>query len=158
MPLSVLTDLRDIVIVIAGLIAVLGGIVFLVMTLVLGILSIRLVRAVRKTVAEGVPPILSQAEETVRTVRGTADFLGRIGRRTGHPRLWLRLPRAPHAGGAGRPSERQRRIERHGLPPRFHVGSAAGRRRAWSPSAPPATSPTAPNGSKPNTPATWPPP
>ena len=76
MPLSVLTDLRDIVIVIAGLIAVLGGIVFLVMTLVLGILSIRLVRAVRKTVAEGVPPILSQAEETVRTVRGTADFLG----------------------------------------------------------------------------------
>jgi len=74
-PLSVLTDIRDVVIVIAGIIAVAGGLLFLVMTGLIGFLTIRLLRSVRKTVGDGVPPILSQAEETVKTVRGTADFL-----------------------------------------------------------------------------------
>lgn len=76
MALSTITDIRDIVIIVTGIIGVLGLGAFLIFTLVLGFLSFRLLRAARKTVGEGLPPILEEAQGTVRSVKGTADFLG----------------------------------------------------------------------------------
>lgn len=76
MALSTITDIRDVVIIAAGLLGVLSAAVFLLVTLVLGFLSFRLLRASRKTLSEGVPPILEQARETMQSVKGTADFLG----------------------------------------------------------------------------------
>ena len=73
MPLGVITDIRDIVIIIAGLLSV---IVMILMSLIVGFLAIRLLRAARRTISEGVPPLLENAQETVKSVKGTADFLG----------------------------------------------------------------------------------
>lgn len=76
MPLSTITDIRDIVIIVMGLIGVVSAAVFLLFTIVLGWMTFRLLRVTRKTFGEGVPPILEQARETVQSVKGTADFLG----------------------------------------------------------------------------------
>lgn len=76
MPLSTITDIRDIVIVIAGLLSVIALIVMIVATIIVGFLSVRLLRAARKTFQEGVPPLLENAQETVKTVKGTAEYLG----------------------------------------------------------------------------------
>ncbi len=76
MALSTITDIRDIVIVIAGLLGVIALVVMTLTTIVVGVLSVRLLRAARKTIEEGVPPLLENAQETVRTVKGTAEYLG----------------------------------------------------------------------------------
>lgn len=76
MPLGVITDIRDIVIIIAGLLSVIALIVMILMSLIVGFLAIRLLRAARRTISEGVPPLLENAQETVKSVKGTADFLG----------------------------------------------------------------------------------
>lgn len=76
MALSTITDIRDIVIIITGIIGVLGLGAFLIFTVVLGFLSFRLLRSARKTVGEGLPPILEEAQDTMRSVKGTADFIG----------------------------------------------------------------------------------
>ena len=76
MTLSTLTDIRDIVIIVTGLIGAIGLGAFLIFTVVLGILSIKLLRSARATVSEGVPPILENAQDAARSVKGTADFLG----------------------------------------------------------------------------------
>ena len=76
MPLSTITDIRDIVIVVAGLLGVIALFVIIVATIVIGFLSFRLLRAARKTFQDGVPPLLEHAQETVKTVKGTAEYLG----------------------------------------------------------------------------------
>ena len=76
MPLSTITDIRDIVIVIAGLLSVIALIVIIVATIVVGFLSVRLIRAARRTMEEGVPPLLEHAQETMQSVKGTAEYLG----------------------------------------------------------------------------------
>ncbi len=75
MPLSTITDIRDIIIIIAGLLSVLALIVFILATVVVGFLSVRLLRAARRTMQEGVPPLLEHAQETLQSVRGTAEYL-----------------------------------------------------------------------------------
>ena len=76
MAFSTITDIRDIVIIVAGLLSVIALLVMIVATMVVGFLSIRLIRAARKTLQEGVPPLLESAQETVQSVKGTAEFLG----------------------------------------------------------------------------------
>ena len=76
MPLSTITDIRDIVIIVMGIIGVVSAAVFLLLTIILGWMTFRLLRTTRRTVGEGVPPILEQARETMHSVKGTADFLG----------------------------------------------------------------------------------
>ena len=76
MPLSTITDIRDIVIIVAGLLSVIALIVMVLATIIVGFLSFRLLRAVRKTFQEGVPPLLESAQETVKSVKGTAEYLG----------------------------------------------------------------------------------
>ena len=76
MPLSTITDIRDIVIIVAGLLSVIALVVMILATIVVGFLSFRLLRAARKTIQEGVPPLLENAQETVKTVKGTAEYLG----------------------------------------------------------------------------------
>ena len=76
MPLSTITDIRDIVIIIAGLLGVIALAVVIFATLICGFLSFRLLRAARRTMQEGVPPLLENAQETIKTVKGTAEYLG----------------------------------------------------------------------------------
>ena len=76
MPLSTITDIRDIVIIVAGLLSVIALFVMILATIVVGFLSFRLLRAARKTFHEGVPPLLESAQETVKSVKGTAEYLG----------------------------------------------------------------------------------
>ncbi len=75
MPLSTITDIRDIVIIVGGLLSVIALLVMIVATIVIGFLSVRLLRAARRTFEEGVPPLLEHAQETVKSVKGTADYL-----------------------------------------------------------------------------------
>ena len=75
MPLSTITDIRDIVIIVGGLLSVVALLVMIVATIVIGFLSVRLLRAARRTFEEGVPPLLEHAQETVKSVKGTADYL-----------------------------------------------------------------------------------
>ena len=76
MALSTITDIRDIVIIVAGLLGVIALIVMILATIIVGFLSFRLLRAARKTIQEGVPPLLESAQETVKSVKGTAEYLG----------------------------------------------------------------------------------
>ena len=75
MPLSTITDIRDIVIIVGGLLSVVALLVMIAATIVIGFLSVRLLRAARRTFEEGVPPLLEHAQETVKSVKGTADYL-----------------------------------------------------------------------------------
>ena len=75
MPLSTITDIRDIVIIVGGLLSVIALFVIIIATIVCGFLGFRLLRAARRTFEEGVPPLLESAQETVQSVRGTADYL-----------------------------------------------------------------------------------
>ncbi len=75
MPLSTITDIRDIVIIVGGLLSVVALLVMIVATIVIGFLSVRLLRAARRTFEEGVPPLLEHAQETVKSVKGTAGYL-----------------------------------------------------------------------------------
>ncbi len=76
MALSTITDIRDIVIIVGGLLSVLTLVVIILATIIVGFLSVRLLRAARQTIQEGVPPLLEQAQETVKSVKGTAEYLG----------------------------------------------------------------------------------
>ncbi len=76
MMLSTITDIRDIVIIVAGMLSVVALGVMILATIIVGFLSFRLLRAARRTIEEGVPPLLENAQETVRTVKGTAEYLG----------------------------------------------------------------------------------
>ena len=76
MTLATISDIRDIVIIITGLLGIVSLTVFLILTIVLGWLTFRLLRSTRTTLRDGVPPLLDQARETMHSVKGTADFLG----------------------------------------------------------------------------------
>ncbi len=75
MALSTITDIRDIIIIVGGLLSVVALLVMIVATIVIGFLSVRLLRAAHRTFEEGVPPLLENAQETVKSVKGTADYL-----------------------------------------------------------------------------------
>ncbi len=71
-----LDNLRDIVIIVAGSLAVLVLIAALVFTVVLGLASRALLSALRSVLKDDLGPLLESAQQTVQTVRGTTAFIG----------------------------------------------------------------------------------
>lgn len=76
MTLSTIADIRDIIIIIGGLLSVVALIVMIVAAAAVGYLASRLLKSARRTIEEGLPPLLENAQETVKTVKGTAEYLG----------------------------------------------------------------------------------
>lgn len=75
MPLSTLSDIRDIVIIVFGVVAVLTLLVTILFTVVVGIAAFALLRITRRTMQDGVGPLLENAQATARNVRGTTEFV-----------------------------------------------------------------------------------
>ena len=71
-----LDNIRDIVIIVAGSLAVLVLIAALVFTVVLGLASRALLRTLRSVLKDDLGPLLESAQQTVQTVRGTTAFIG----------------------------------------------------------------------------------
>lgn len=70
-----LQDGRDIVIIVAGSLAVLVLLAMLVFTVAIGIAARLLLGTVRSLIKDDVSPLVDSANQTVRTVRGTATFI-----------------------------------------------------------------------------------
>ena len=78
MPLLVtLAELRDVVIVIWGIIGALFFAVALVVALMIGFTAKGLLNSVRGMMDESVKPTLSSVKDAADTVRGTTEFVGR---------------------------------------------------------------------------------
>ena len=73
--LSTLTDIRDFVIIVFGITALVALALFIVFTLLIGFVTWRLLRVGRRTLQDGFAPMLENAGETARGVRGTAAFV-----------------------------------------------------------------------------------
>ena len=71
-----LDNVRDIVIIVAGSLAVLVLVAVLVVTVVLGLASRALLSTLRSLLKDDLGPLLDSAQQTVRTVRGTTTFIG----------------------------------------------------------------------------------
>ena len=71
-----LDNIRDVVIIVAGSLAVLVLIVVLVFTVVLGLASRALLGTLRRVLKDDLGPLLESAQQTVQTVRGTTSFIG----------------------------------------------------------------------------------
>lgn len=70
-----LQDGRDIVIIVAGSLAVLVLLAMLVFTVAIGWGVRMLIGSVRSLIKDDVQPVVDSAHQTVRTVRGTATFV-----------------------------------------------------------------------------------
>ncbi len=70
-----MTDIRDLVIIVFGIVGLLALLVSLVFTIVIGLAVWGLVKAARGTIEGGIGPLLSDARETARNVRGTTTFV-----------------------------------------------------------------------------------
>lgn len=75
MPLSTLSDIRDIVIIVFGVVMVLTLLVTILFTVVIGIAALALLRVSRRTMQDGVAPLLENVQATARNVRGTTEFV-----------------------------------------------------------------------------------
>ena len=71
-----LDNVRDVVIIVAGSLAVLVLVAVLVFTVVLGLASRALLSTVRSVLKNDLGPLLDSAQQTVQTVRGTTTFIG----------------------------------------------------------------------------------
>ena len=71
-----LDNVRDIVIIVAGSLAVLVLVAVLVFTVVLGLASRALLSTLRSVLKNDLGPLLDSAQQTVQTVRGTTTFIG----------------------------------------------------------------------------------
>lgn len=71
-----LDNVRDIVIIVAGSLAVLVLVAVLVFTVVLGLASRALLKTLRSVLKDDLGPLLDSAQQTVQTVRGTTTFIG----------------------------------------------------------------------------------
>lgn len=70
-----LQDVRDVVLIIYGITAILMFLAILIVTVVAGYLVIRLLRLANRTVQSNVVPILDTSRDTLVNVRGTARFI-----------------------------------------------------------------------------------
>jgi hypothetical protein len=70
-----LQDVRDVVLIIYGITAILMFLAILIVTVVVGYLIIRLLRVANSTVQTNVVPILDTSRDTLVNVRGTARFV-----------------------------------------------------------------------------------
>ena len=73
--LSTLTDIRDIVVIVAGIIGIVALTLCIVFTVLIGWGLLKLIKTTRGTVRDGLGPILEDARETTAGVKGSTDFL-----------------------------------------------------------------------------------
>ena len=73
--LTTITDIRDIIIIVVGLLGILSLLVFTVFGVLIGLALLGLIRAGRSTISEGIGPVLENALETSREVRGSTGFV-----------------------------------------------------------------------------------
>ena len=73
--LSTLTDIRDIVVIVAGIIGIVALALSILFTVLIGLAVLKLIRATRGTVKDGLGPILDTARETTTEVKGSTDFV-----------------------------------------------------------------------------------
>ena len=70
-----LSDIRDGIIIVFGVVAVLTLLVTILFTVAIGISAFVLLRVTRRTMQEGVSPLLENAQAAARNVRGTTEFV-----------------------------------------------------------------------------------
>lgn len=73
--LSTLTDIRDIVIIVFGILGLVALLLTILFTILIGWGILRLIRVSRSTMQEGVAPVLENAREASTGVRGTVAFV-----------------------------------------------------------------------------------
>ena len=73
--LSTLTDIRDIVFIVFGITAVAMFIVTMVFTVLISYGLFALIRRSRRTVSDGLGPLLDSAQATMRSVRVTSEYM-----------------------------------------------------------------------------------
>ena len=73
--LRTITDIRDIVVIVFAISAVVTFFVVTVFTVLIGLQLVRLLRYTNGTVRDGVGPILENAQEAARSVQGTTNFI-----------------------------------------------------------------------------------
>ena len=73
--LSTLTDIRDVVIIVFGILGLVALTISILFTVLIGWGLLKLVRVSRSTVKDGVAPALENAAEAARGMRGTAEFV-----------------------------------------------------------------------------------
>ena len=76
--LSTLIDIRDVVVIVFGIIGIVALVLAVVFTVLIGLAALRLIKAVRGTVTDGLGPILENARETTTEVRGSTDFVAEL--------------------------------------------------------------------------------
>lgn len=76
-----LADIRDIVVIVAGSLAVLAFAALFIFTVVLGLATRMLIGTVRKLLSEEVTPLFDSARLTVKRVQGTSTFIGETAAR-----------------------------------------------------------------------------
>jgi hypothetical protein len=72
-----LADVRDVVVIIYGIIGIIFFFVGLIVLLVVGLTARSLMNTVRNLLDENVKPALGSVREAADTVRGTTEFVGR---------------------------------------------------------------------------------
>lgn len=70
-----LSDIRDGIIIVFGVVAVLTLLVTILFTVVIGISAFALLRVTTRTLQDGVGPLLENAQAAARNVRGTTEFV-----------------------------------------------------------------------------------
>jgi len=74
-PLTFIEDFRDIIIIVFGITTLVALAVFIVFTVLIGFAVLGLIKATRATLRDGVGPLMTDAQETARGVKGTTEFV-----------------------------------------------------------------------------------
>ncbi|PZC47627.1 MAG: hypothetical protein DK306_001098 [Chloroflexi bacterium] len=73
--LSTLIDIRDVVVIVTGIVGIVALTLSIIFTILIGLAVLRLIKATRGTVQDGLGPILESARETTTEVKGSTDFV-----------------------------------------------------------------------------------
>ena len=74
-PLTFIEDFRDIIIIVFGITALVALTVFVIFTALIGIAVLGLIKSTKATLRDGVGPLMTDAQETARGVKGTTAFV-----------------------------------------------------------------------------------
>ena len=74
-PLTFIEDFRDITIIVFGITALVALTVLLIFTVLIGFAVLGLIKATRSTLRDGIGPLMNDAQETARGVKGTTEFV-----------------------------------------------------------------------------------
>ena len=73
--LSTLTNIRDIVVIVAGITGIVALTLCIIFTVLIGWAALKLIKTTRGTVRDGLGPILDNARDTTAGVKGSTDFV-----------------------------------------------------------------------------------